>query len=282
MWALLTSCGAPTRRPSDVAGMFKRDTELLRDVAGRLCRDMAKSVEAPSLSVVRMSVAECAQVDENSQEFLRSDQLTFLQIKTDQLTPEPATDGLSDNNFGDGSDRVLYVQTRGQLWLNKSMMQLAQKMMSAFSSAQDNGTSALLPAINAAAAADPFVKMSFRELAATTVDMDAKKFTSRIEVSGAGLAKTKNVLVSKGMILEEAIAVEIASDGSPTFEESLLNRMNAVVMIIPFGNDVYVDMTMDLRIHSLGVDRLLAEQLSASLGTSVRATLNAVMALGAE
>lgn len=281
---LVSSCGAPTRRPADVAGMFKREAELLRDVAARLCRQLAASAEAPSLSTVKLTASQCAGVDEHSQEFSKGGQLKFVQIKTDQMILDPDTPSNLNSDLAGGSpsERLLYVQTRGQLWLNKSMMQLAQKLMNNLGAPQTAGTSSLLQAINEAAATDPFVKMSFREVDAASVDIEAKKFTSRIEVSGSGLAKTRNVLVSKGMIYNDAIAVEIASEGAPSFEESLLNRMNAIVMIVPFGNDVYVDMTIDLRIHSLGVDRLVAEQLSASLGTSIRATLDAVMNLGDE
>ncbi|NBQ54176.1 MAG: hypothetical protein EBU49_11440 [Proteobacteria bacterium] len=85
--------------------------------------------------------------------------------------------------------------------------------------------------------------------------------------------------MTEGRIFNDSIALEVNTREDSPFEKSLLKRMNAVVLIIPFGEDVYVDMVVDLHINSFGADRLVAEQVTYALAVGIKAGLDALIKL---
>jgi len=171
------------------------------------------------------------------------------------------------------------VQTRGQVWLNRPMLQVAQKLVSAARRAQETGDSVLLPNMNASAAESDVVHLSFKEIKKTEIDPTGKHISAVIELKGRGAVTIDNVIATEGRVFDESMAFEINTREDRPFEQSIFQRMNAVVLVIPDGNDVYVDMVLDLYIHSLGMDRLLTEQISQTLSTGVKATLEALTKL---
>ena len=62
--AIPFGCGAPTKKASDVVGMFQREPQKLREVASGLCEQLADATEAPSLRSVKLTLAQCMAVDE--------------------------------------------------------------------------------------------------------------------------------------------------------------------------------------------------------------------------
>ena len=267
--AIPFGCGAPSKKPSDVVGMFTQEPQKLREVASSLCDLLAAATEAPSLSSVKLTSNQCRAVDEKPQELAQAKELEFVKIDEKKLQSEQANDPNS----------VLFIQTRGQVWLNHSMLRLGQKLIRAIREAQENGTSAILPNMNASASQSDIVRLEFTEIKKTTLDETGTRLSSAIELKGRGAVTIQNVFVTEGKIFDDSIALEIKTREDSPFEKSLLKRMNAVVLIIPYGEDVYVDMVIDLRIHSLGVDRLVADQVTAALGAGVKAGLDALIKL---
>jgi hypothetical protein len=267
--AFLASCGAPSKKAGEVISLFKREPDKLQEVARGLCEQLANATEAPSLKSVKLSEQDCAAVGLRTQELTTASQLDFANIDEQRLRAGESA----------GSPGVLYVQTRGQVWLNQPMLALAQKLIRAIKDAQANGTSALLPNMNASAAESEVVKLDFREIQKTTLDETGKRLSAVVELNGRGAAQIHNVIVTEGRIFNDSIALEINTREDRAFEDSILQRLNAVVLIIPYGNDVYVDMVIDLRIHSLGIDRLMSDQISNALGTGVKAGLDALAKL---
>lgn len=269
---LAFGCGAPARKPSDVGDMFQREPQKLREVAAKLCDSLASATGAPSLRSVKLSASDCGAVDQKTQELSQTSELDF--VKIDEKRLRSLESGPASDPTG-----VLFVQTRGQVWLNHSMLRLAQKLIGAIRDAEANGTSAILPNLNASAKDDSIVKLEFKELKKTTLDETATRLSSAVELNGRGAVTINNVITTEGRIFDDSIALEINTREDAPFEKSLLQRLNAVVLIIPYGNDVYVDMVIELRIHSLGVDKLVSEQVSAALSTGVKAGLDALIKL---
>lgn len=270
----VTSCGAPSKRAGDVTQMFKRQPERLRQIASGLCDMLASSGQSPTLKHVKLNPVDCVKVDTNSRELDSAAALDFTNV--DQKMFKPGTPSSGDTASGPG---VLYVQTRGQVWLNRPMLQLAQKLVSSARRAQETGDSVLLPNMNASAAESDVVKLSFKEIKKTEIDPTGRHISAVIELSGRGAVTINNVITTEGQVFDESMAFEINTREDRPFEQSIFQRMNAVVLVIPYGDDVYVDMVLDLYIHSLGVDRLLTEQISQTLSTGVKATLEALTKL---
>ncbi len=275
--AIPFGCGAPSKKASDVIGMFQREPQKLREVAGGLCDQLAAATEAPSLRLVKLTLSQCMAVDEKSQELSQSKELDFVKIDQKKLVAEQFAQQ-SGQQSTDPSP-VLYVQTRGQVWLNHSMLRLTQKLIRAIRDAEANGTSAILPNMNASAADSDILKLEFAEIKKTTLDESGTRLNSAIELSGRGAFTIQNVFVTEGKIFNDSIALEVNTREDSPFEKSLLKRMNGVVLIIPFGDDVYVDMVIDLHIHSFGADRLVAEHVSYALGVGIKAGLDALIKL---
>lgn len=267
--AIPFGCGAPTKKASDVVGMFQREPQKLREVASGLCEQLANATEAPSLRSVKLTSAQCMAVDEKPQELSQSKELEFVKIDQKKLVSEQSND----------PNPVLYVQTRGQVWLNHSMLGLTQKLIRAIRDAEANGTSAILPNMNASAAESDILRLAFTEIQKTTLDDSGTRLNSAIELNGRGAVTIQNVFVTEGRIFNDSIALEVNTREDSPFEKSLLKRMNAVVLIIPFGEDVYVDMVVDLHINSFGADRLVAEQVTYALAVGIKAGLDALIKL---
>ena len=262
-------CGAPTKKASDVVGMFQREPQKIREVASGLCQQLADATEAPSLRSVKLTLAQCMAVDEKPQELSQSKELEFVKIDQKKFVSEQSND----------PNPVLYVQTRGQVWLNHSMLRLTQKLIRAIRDAEANGTSAILPNMNASAAESDILRLSFTEIQKTTLDDSGTRLNSSIELTGRGAVTIQNVFVTEGRIFNDSIALEVNTREDSPFEKSILKRMNAVVLIIPFGDDVYVDMVVDLHINSFGADRLVAEQVTYALAVGIKAGLDALIKL---
>lgn len=267
--AIPFGCGAPTKKASDVVGMFQREPQKIREVASGLCEQLADATEAPSLRLVKLTLAQCMAVDEKPQELSQSKELEFVKIDQKRFVSEQSND----------PNPVLYVQTRGQVWLNHSMLRLTQKLIRAIRDAEANGTSAILPNMNASAAESDILRLSFTEIQKTTLDDSGTRLNSSIELNGRGAVTIQNVFVTEGRIFNDSIALEVNTREDSPFEKSLLKRMNAVVLIIPFGDDVYVDMVVDLHINSFGADRLVAEQVTYALAVGIKAGLDALIKL---
>ncbi len=267
--AIPFGCGAPTKKASDVVGMFQREPQKIREVASGLCEQLADATEAPSLRSVKLTLAQCMAVDEKPQELSQSKELEFVKIDQKRFVSEQSND----------PNPVLYVQTRGQVWLNHSMLRLTQKLIRAIRDAEANGTSAILPNMNASAAESDILRLSFTEIQKTTLDDSGTRLNSSIELNGRGAVTIQNVFVTEGRIFNDSIALEVNTREDSPFEKSLLKRMNAVVLIIPFGDDVYVDMVVDLHINSFGADRLVAEQVTYALAVGIKAGLDALIKL---
>lgn len=267
--AIPFGCGAPTKKASDVVGMFQREPQKIREVASGLCEQLADATEAPSLRSVKLTLAQCMAVDEKPQELSQSKELEFVKIDQKRFVSEQSND----------PNPVLYVQTRGQVWLNHSMLRLTQKLIRAIRDAEANGTSAILPNMNASAAESDILRLSFTEIQKTTLDDSGTRLNSSIELTGRGAVTIQNVFVTEGRIFNDSIALEVNTREDSPFEKSLLKRMNAVVLIIPFGDDVYVDMVVDLHINSFGADRLVAEQVTYALAVGIKAGLDALIKL---
>lgn len=270
--ALPLGCGAPARKPSDVGDMFMREPAKLQEVATRLCDALAASTESPSLRSVKLSASNCRAVDQKTQELSKTKELDF--VKIDQRRMQTI-----EGNRASDPNGVLFVQTRGQVWLNHSMIRLAQKLVHAIRDAEENGTSAILPNLNASAREGDVVRLEFKELKKTTLDASGTRLSSAVELTGRGAVSLNNVITTEGRIFDDSIALEINTREDAPFETSLLQRLNAVVLIIPYGNDVYVDMVIELRLHSIGVDKLVSEQVTAALSTGVKAGLDALIKL---
>ena|GEM_PF-1355928 len=270
--ALPFGCGAPTRKPSDVGDMFLLEPEKLREVAGRLCDALGASTEAPSLRSVKLSASDCRAVDQKAQDLSKTKELDFVKIDQKHMQ-------VIDGNQVTDPNGLLYVQTRGQVWLNRSMMHLAQKLIHAIRDAEQNGTSAILPNLNASASESDVVRLEFKELKKTTLDQTGTRLSSAVELTGRGAVTINNVITTEGRIFDDSIALEINTREDAPFEKSLVQRLNAVVMIIPYNNDVYVDIVIELRLHSLGVDKLVSGQVTSALSAGVKAGLDALIKL---
>jgi hypothetical protein len=271
---ILTACGAPSQRAGDVVHLFKPQTEKLREVAANLCSQLASSDSAPSLKKVKLTEGDCLKVDVNSRELTSAAALDFTNVEQKILQTGSAAGGSTASGPG-----VLYLQTRGQVWLNRPMLQLAQRLVAAAREAQATGGSSLLPNMNTSAAQNDIVKVSFKEIKKTEIDATGKHITAAVELTGKGVVAVNNVITTEGHIFDDSLAFEINSREDRTFEQSIFQRMNAIVLVIPYGNDVYIDMVMDLYVHSLGADKLLTEQISQTLSTSIKASLDALRKL---
>ncbi len=269
--ALGASCGAPTQRAGRVVNLFKPQPEKLREVAANLCSQLAAADSAPSLKRVKLSESDCGKVDINSRELTSSSALDFTNVEQKILQTGSAAGGATASGPG-----ILYLQTRGQVWLNRPMLQLAQKLIAAARQAQESGGSSLLPNMNASASQNEIVKVSFKEIKKTQIDETGKHISAAVELTGKGVVSVNNVIATEGQVFDDSLAFEINSSEDRTFEKSIFQRMNAIVLVIPYGNDVYVDMVIDLYVHSLGADKLLTEQISQTLSTSIKASLDAL------
>lgn len=264
---VLSACGAPVKSAGDVAGMFAGSGKTIGERVRGLCAELDARTVAPTLEGIALSDSDCADAGKRAQDYKSVTAFAFEGISQDSIGGERAR------------DKVLRIRTRGQVWLNRSLLGLASLAGNALKDTK------VEVGLEVPAESDPNNEMAGLAKVTTTLlkkpefNAETFEFSTAILLRMSGIAKVENQLDISGKLIDNAIVVRIDSPEKQPFAESILESMTVLAMVVPYAGDVYVDLFFDLNVHSIGADSLVASQLNGALGGGVKTLLDSLAKL---
>lgn len=262
--ATLTACGAPTKSAGDVAHLFSGSGRSLGDKMSEICGTLRERSASPSLQGITLTDDDCQAAGRAAQNYKQLTSFKFANVNTESIN-------------GTAGDKTVKITTRGQVWLNRSLIGLA----GALGKSLENKAGTAGGAVTVADS--PFggelVKPKIEVTDKIAFDKEAKEFSGGIKFRLEGAITVDNEIAVAGKIFEDAIAARIDTKEDRDYKDSLLKNMQAVVMIVPHAGDVYVDFSLQLEVHSIGTDAMIAGALQEALSGGMKTMLDGLMAL---
>jgi hypothetical protein len=267
--AMLIGCGAPTRSAGDVAGLFAGSGRTIGERVGEICSLLRERSASPNLEDVKLSDADCQDAGKSAQNYKEVKEFAFQGISKDSVAGEKV------------GESVLRVHTRGQFWLNHSLLGLAGLMASALEgqAAAEVGVEKTFESSSGNNEMANIAKASTTLLRKPEFNRETMEFSTAIKLKLKGLLTAENDLEIAGKLVDNAIAVRVETTEKTPYEKSLFEGLTVVAIVVPYAGDVYVDLSFDFRVHSVGLDSVVATQVGTALGGIVKNGLDGLLQL---
>jgi hypothetical protein len=266
---ILSDCGARTKSASDVSKIFSKDNQSLGALLTNLCQNIRTRSEAPNMDKAALSDDECGRAGQGSDNYKKVEK----SFNFEKLTSETI-------KGSDGND-ILHVRTRGKVWLNRNLLDLALRLTKALQARQNGGEDMFSkpdPTGNGDGLAN-LMKVKVTELQKVEFNVAKRSFSGKINITGEGIAKLNNDIAIAGQLFSDSIGININTAKEAAFSDSLIKSVNALGIITPYANDVYVDITFDISIHSIGLQSTVTEKINSALGSSLKKILDTLLKL---
>jgi hypothetical protein len=267
--ACLSACGAPTKSASDVAGIFSSDAVALPGLMLEICQNLRVRPDAPNMDGASLSDTECSDAGHGADNYKTvTDKFKFAGLES-QISSQSGND-------------VLHIKTRSKVWLNSGILDLALKLSNALKNRDTGGADPFVNPSPAGGGGDKLanlLKTKVREVEKFSFDQAKKSFAGTINIHGSGLVTIDNDIAITGKIFENAIALNLRSPSQVRFETSLLRNVNAIGIIVPYADDVYVDLTFEIDIHAIGLKNTLTSKIESALGSAMKSGLDSLLKL---
>ena len=265
---LISACGAPSKSPSDVAGIFSQ-TDSLEVRGASLCQELKSRTASPSVKDLSFSPT-CNALGRDAVEILKRSELYVVGSKD------------VDPNADNGATYVS-SKLRTQIWMNRSLVGLAGAIGNLLKSNQDFKGGEIK-------AAAPKNGPDLSNLLPTRIDvsqppqMDINTLSFGLK-AGLKIGEPDDLLINNdievsGQMINDAIASTIKTVGEKKYEESLIHHFAAVVLVIPYAGDVYVDVELDIAFNKgSGLENILNTMLPQILGSAMKPALDSLLNL---
>ncbi|MBM4251415.1 MAG: hypothetical protein FJ146_05555 [Deltaproteobacteria bacterium] len=282
--APLSGCGAPSKSAASVSALFSQPATL-QGTLTPLCKYLRERTEAPSVKDLTMQIGDCPLAGEGAQNYAGLTTFRFVNADGTALgdgTPVSSQAEASKVRSSNPEDpKVIYRAYRAQVWLNRSILDLAGVL----SSFMKNNKNAAAGEVKL-----PESELSkLKNLATTKVtlakppvlDMDNLTLDASIEIEMSGIVKAYQQIDISGQLFENTFAVVARSNNGVPYAKSILHSIETVVLFTPFAGDTYVDVFMAINMYDFGVSSIIDSQMGAILGTVMKGTLDSVLAVRA-
>jgi len=256
-------CGAPTKSAGDVANLFTGSGDSLGDKMSLVCADLRNRDASPNLNGMTLPDEDCRAAGRAAQNYRELTTFKFANVSTQSL------EGARD-------EKTVKISTRGQVWLNKSLVGLAGAFAKSLQNNAGNSGAINLPG---SAFGGDLVKPTIELMEKISFNQAEKDFSGAMRFRLDGAITVDNEIKIGGKIFEDAIAARIDSTADREFKDSLLKNIQAVVVIVPYAGDVYVDFVLQLEVHSIGTDAVIAGALQEALSGGMKAMLDGMLNL---
>lgn len=253
---LLSACGAPTKSAESVsAGLNATATERLGSICVRL-----QGTEQPLVAgLKKFQPVNCATGAERKQDLSR-------RLKLD----EPLLDRATRQVGATTDEKVLDVSSSMTVQLGISFARFAAQLGKAMEEAKKNGKPLFDPNKEPplTGTLQDLMQMKTIERRKLEFDETGKSFAGAVDVVNKTATPLINLNIEiQGKILEDSVAVRFTSLGSKAFEVSLVEKIQGLILLVPYDNDVLAHLYVDASIHQIvGGEKAMFEQVSRALG----------------
>lgn len=269
---LLQACGAPAKSAGEVASLFSGDAVSLEEKVQGVCELLKERTEEPSLADTSLTLNGCDQVGLAAFNLNDIESFQFL--------------GLDDGR-DDKANKLIHFDLRAQLWLNKTLFDLAGLLGEKLKNSKESGSDGLGGGLKKGPLKLPDsigkkggpIELSVNIDDDPKIDKEAFNFALQVSVKAKGLVDIDNTIKLTAQLFENKIAAHVKTVQDMPFEKSLLKNMEVLLIATPHAGDFYVDAFISCNIHSLGVadDAIKAKALNivqSMLKTAVNTFLN--------
>ena len=252
----LAGCGAPTKSAESVSGGLNATAN---ERLGTICVRLQNSEQTIITGLKKFQPVNCASGADRKQSLSNK-------LKLDQ----PLLDRASRQVGTDASARVLDVSTSMTVQLGISFARFAAQLGKAMEDAKKTGKPLFDPNKQPplTGTLQDLMQMKTVERRKLEFDETGKSFAGAIDVVNKAEVPLINLnLEIKGKILEDSVVVRFGTTGSKPFEQSLVEKIQGVILLVPYDNDVLAHLYVDTSIHEiLAGENAMFEQVSRALG----------------
>lgn len=243
-------CGAPTKTAEDVAPIFKNGQQLGLTFS-KLCLELLNRNERPNLKESSLTFNDCGSAGQHAQNLSGLQEVDFAAFDSKRLQGESS-----------GAPNLSHISMRNQIWLNKSLLGIAAMLADAIEKGKSQGSGTQTTPIssdNGLTNAKITVTRPFR------LDKSTKRFDAQVNLQVDGAVKIFQDLDIVGQILGNNVAVNVTSIADQPIEKSLFKNVKMTALVVPFASDIYLDVVLDIDLHSVGVDSLIVKQIKTAV-----------------
>ncbi len=261
---LAAGCGAPVKSASEVASLFAGDATTLQQKVSDLCGILAARDAEPTLKNTNIPYNDCADVGLAAQNLTDIERFGFLGLDS-----------------GKKEDDVIRFALRTEVWLNRDLIDLASVASDLMKKkkAEGGGKGILdLPEGGVGKAGGP-IKLAVKITKEPKFDLAEFAFGMELNFKADGIILADNTIAIDGKLIDNKIAAHVRTLEDQPFEKSILKSLEALFIATPHAGDVYVDVFLDMQVHSLGVgDEAIKSKvqdlMSSYLKTAIDGLLN--------
>lgn len=264
---LIASCGAPTKSAADVGGLFNQDPVSLQEKMQSLCETLADRKKKPNLKNLKLNMNKCKDAGLAAANLREMTEFKFM--------------GLEEKFPEKDAEAVINRSVRTQLWLNRSLIAMGGILVKKLDQSKASGTKKgkiELPEFSGTEGISGLIKPEIIILEEPAIDLKNMAFSTDVHVKVKGAAEIDNEISLAGGLIDNMLAVVVASKGEQPLEKSLLHSFSAVVLIVPHAGDIYVDLFVNLNINNFGLESGVKAQISNFLGSGLKSIIDGLFA----
>src|SRR6185312_1710006 len=197
--SLLTACGAQTKSAADVAGIFATGGGSLQSRETSLCNALAARTSPPTTNGLSLNLGGCTNAGLQATNFQGSQGFYFSGL--DGLSSAPAEKS--------GQSVVINTSARGQIWLNKSILDLAGSVSSLMNAQGANGAGIISLPEASGGGLGSLATPTLTTLQAPALDPANFSFSSKINIKVSGIVTVDNDLQIDGRLINDMFAVVV-------------------------------------------------------------------------
>ena len=277
MTPLVWSCGAPTKSASSVSSIFT-ESRTLQGIASEICSELESREEAPTVQNFSMKTQGCQRVGEGALEYTKIKSFGFVNLDGTVITPPAAVNAAAVEKRKPGQDTPTTVrQNRAQVWLNQSIIDMAKTLTTYMKQNASAAAGEIKLPNSAASELANLAKLSVTLVQAPKLDINNLSFSMRIKIALSGIIKVNQVIQVDGKLIKNAFALTIKSAEDMPYAQSLIKKLEIMALIIPFADDIYVDMFSKVEAYDIGLKAVLDSQLDAFWSTGLKGIIDSVI-----
>ncbi len=259
----LTACGAPIQPASEVGEIFKGQASSLDGKTEGICAALAAREEAPTTRGLHIETGGCKLPGRAAVNYAKADQFYFADL--------PSADAQSTD--------TVHKAVRGQVWLNKNLLDLASMISKTMGQRQDAKPGEIKLPDSAVKQLQGLVTPKLTLLEPPTIDIARLTFSMLINIHIEGALTADHDIKIDGKVIDNAIAVTVATTKDQPFEASLLKNFQTLVLVVPHAGDVYLDAFIDINVNRIGLDAVVEKQISTFFNSGVKSMVDGLMVI---
>ncbi len=258
----VSGCGARLKSADAVSSNFA-SAKSLGDKVGALCTTLRERKKPPYLADIDLADDACTRAGQQAQDVktlvAKNENIGFSAIRSDGEKFSTSTTGL-------GGEQTQRLQTRVELWLNRSILGIVRLLLPML---KDKSKGGLLG--DSAAQDDE----EFKIKVIGEPEFDAKEFkfaatielTSRKEDNGQ-VDISNRVKVTAQLFDKQYGAATVETTEDTPKEKSFIKSAKVLLLMVPHDQDIYLDIVTDITLHSFGVNEAVKNQFLTTLSKS--------------